>query len=119
MDPKFTSEMKQKLEEDRKNILKQLENFAHKDKFDRKNFQSDYPQYGDKEEDNAVEVAAFQDELSIEGDLRDNLKDIDIALDNVKKGKYGICENCNQPIDEQRLRAYPAARICVKCKSLN
>jgi len=44
------------------------------------------------------------------------LKEIEDALERIKLGEYGICEDCGEPIPEQRLRLFPAARLCVKCQ---
>lgn len=39
------------------------------------------------------------------------------ALTRVKIGKYGICENCGNMIDTDRLVIYPEATFCVKCEA--
>jgi DnaK suppressor protein len=44
------------------------------------------------------------------------VKEIQDALERVKLGEYGICEDCGEPIPEQRLRLFPAARLCVRCQ---
>lgn len=36
------------------------------------------------------------------------------ALSRVKIGKYGICEDCGQMIDTDRLMIYPEATLCAK-----
>jgi RNA polymerase-binding transcription factor DksA len=36
------------------------------------------------------------------------------ALTMVKVGKYGICEECGQMIDTDRLIAFPEATLCAK-----
>ena len=36
------------------------------------------------------------------------------ALTRVKLGKYGICEECGQMIDTDRLIIYPEATLCAK-----
>lgn len=38
------------------------------------------------------------------------------ALTRVKLGKYGICEDCGQMIDTDRLMAYPESTLCASCK---
>jgi len=38
------------------------------------------------------------------------------ALARVKLGKYGLCEDCHQMIDTDRLMIQPAATLCTKCK---
>jgi DnaK suppressor protein len=40
------------------------------------------------------------------------------ALDKIRSGDYGICENCEQPIHPKRLQAVPWATLCVSCQSL-
>ncbi len=42
--------------------------------------------------------------------------EIQDALDRIKHGEYGHCEDCDEPIPEQRLRLFPAARLCVRCQ---
>lgn len=44
------------------------------------------------------------------------LKEIEDALDRLRHGEYGACEDCGEPIPEQRLKLFPAARLCVKCQ---
>ena len=44
------------------------------------------------------------------------IKEIEEALERIKHGEYGICEECGEPIPEQRLRLFPAAKLCVKCQ---
>lgn len=39
------------------------------------------------------------------------------ALARIRMGKYGICEECGNMIDTDRLMAYPEATLCVKCES--
>src|SRR5262245_66486570 len=43
------------------------------------------------------------------------LEEIADALDRIKDGKFGLCEECNQEILKARLEALPYARYCVEC----
>ena len=36
------------------------------------------------------------------------------ALEKMDEGVYGICEECDEPIELDRLKANPAARTCLK-----
>jgi DnaK suppressor protein len=54
--------------------------------------------------------------LTLVRSLRDTLRDVEQALDRMDAGSYGRCERCGQPIDEERLEALPAARLCMACK---
>ena len=44
------------------------------------------------------------------------IEQIDYALNKIKKGKYGNCENCGKSINKQRLMAIPFVSLCIKCK---
>jgi len=39
------------------------------------------------------------------------------TLTRIKLGRYGICEECNQMIDTDRLAIKPTAEYCIKCAS--
>ena len=45
------------------------------------------------------------------------LNRLEEALKRIKKGSYGICEDCSAKIPAKRLEAYLAAGLCVDCKS--
>ncbi len=57
----------------------------------------------------------FEERSSEVSPLEDRLEDINKALDRIKNNKYGICENCNKKIEEDRLEANPAAFLCKSC----
>ena len=38
------------------------------------------------------------------------------ALTYIRLGKYGICDDCGNMIDTDRLIAFPEATLCVKCE---
>jgi RNA polymerase-binding transcription factor len=44
-----------------------------------------------------------------------HLAEIEVALQRVEAGTYGVCEVCGEPIGEARLRARPAAGVCIAC----
>lgn len=48
---------------------------------------------------------------------RDKLGQIDGALTRINKGVYGICEECELDIAEDRLKALPFSRLCVICQA--
>jgi DnaK suppressor protein len=45
------------------------------------------------------------------------IKEIDEALDRVKDGTYGLCIRCRKPLDEERLKAMPAAKYDAECQA--
>ena len=46
----------------------------------------------------------------------DEARTINAALARIRSGSYGVCVECGEPIDEARLRAYPAANRCLTCQ---
>ena len=55
-------------------------------------------------------------DLSLSENVKDILKRVNGALDRIEEGTYGICDLCNLPIPEERLRALPYANLCISCK---
>lgn len=50
---------------------------------------------------------------------REKLSEIEDALERIKDDSYGLCEECAEPIAENRLRALPFTRVCFECQSRN
>jgi DnaK suppressor protein len=44
------------------------------------------------------------------------LQKIDRALSKLEKGAFGLCEQCEENLNINRLRARPVAELCVACK---
>jgi DnaK suppressor protein len=64
-----------------------------------------------------LEVYEREKNLALVRRLEQKLDDFDKALHHAKKGIYGICERCGNPIDPERLKALPETTLCVKCKN--
>jgi len=54
--------------------------------------------------------------LGLASSERDILYRIDAALQKIKDGSFGSCEECNKPISKTRLKAVPYAKLCIKCQ---
>src|SRR6266705_729511 len=48
--------------------------------------------------------------------LDQNREQVERALERVKEGAYGMCEDCSHRIPAERLRYQPAATRCVECQ---
>jgi RNA polymerase-binding protein DksA len=115
MDKKTLKEFKERLEAEKASLLKQLEQIQRKPIGSQEVSKADFPDYGDKEDENAAEVATFADNISIESDLRNNLKNVEHALQHIQEGKFGICEKCGKEINVERLKIFPSATLCISC----
>jgi RNA polymerase-binding transcription factor DksA len=47
-------------------------------------------------------------------DLQRKLDDVALALVNIHKNRYGICEKCGMAIVQARLEIVPEARFCIE-----
>jgi DnaK suppressor protein len=71
-----------------------------------------------KREEEATETLELEKRLALENRTRQELAEIEHALDKFAKGTYGLCDNCGKPIAPERLEALPHASLCVNCKAL-
>jgi DnaK suppressor protein len=64
------------------------------------------------------ETATYDRErvLSLLDNSRDLVEQVDIALEKIEDGTYGICASCSKPIEAARLKALPHATLCIACK---
>ncbi|MBI2595166.1 TraR/DksA C4-type zinc finger protein [Candidatus Daviesbacteria bacterium] len=53
--------------------------------------------------------------VAIKISLQDILINTKKALEKMRSGKYGKCENCRRMIEPQRLEAMPTATLCISC----
>lgn len=70
-----------------------------------------------KREEEASEALELEKRLVLIKRNNDLLVEIEHALDKAQKGKYGLCDVCNRPIEPARLEALPQASLCLKCKA--
>lgn len=69
---------------------------------------------GEEETDEAEELG---NTLATKRVLKERIGYIDAALQKIKSGGYGMCEQCHGPIAENVLDAAPESLLCEKCKS--
>ena len=109
----FLIEMKDNLLQRKKQLEDQLLTFATRDPKQSSNYYAEFPEFGEEEDENAAEVAAFENNLSLGGTMEQSLEMINRALQKMEAGNYGLCEKCNQPITQERLRVFPTATKCA------
>ncbi len=118
MNKKFIDEQKAILVEEKKKVEDRLSSFATESKEHEGDWTSNMPDFdkGTSLEEEADEVEEFGMRLALERTMEDQLKSIDLALEKIKKGTYGVCDKCGKEIPQGRLKVYPQASFCQKCQ---
>lgn len=105
------------LEEEKQKLESELEGIAHRNPDAPADWVANYPEPSvnspapDEKSDQDEE---FQNIVGQESALEFRLLDINDALERIKHGAFGICAVGKEEIEEDRLRANPAARTCIK-----
>jgi len=60
----------------------------------------------------------IENTLGLMDSERKLISEIDIALERIEDGTYGVCEGSGKPIPKTRLEAIPWARYCVEYATL-
>jgi RNA polymerase-binding protein DksA len=115
LDSKTISELKEALLKEKKELEENLSRIA-KPTDDKGDYETSFEDIGTDRDDNATEVEQYTDNLPVEATLEKKLQDILEALQRMDTGTYGVCENCHQDIDIERLKANPSAKTCITCR---
>lgn len=112
-------ELKNLLEKERERIEEELKKFAEREEGS-ENWQTKFPHYdgssgGDTLERMADEVEEYENLRALEHHLEIRLQSINVALQKMQKGNYGICEKCGKEIEIERLKSLPDAKTCKNC----
>ncbi|TAN42360.1 MAG: TraR/DksA family transcriptional regulator [Nitrospirae bacterium] len=69
-------------------------------------------------DDGDLSVVDLAEDISLKqlSTHRETLIKIDIALQKLEDGSYGLCEDCGDDISEERLRIMPFAIFCRDCQ---
>jgi RNA polymerase-binding transcription factor DksA len=67
-----------------------------------------------EEDTDATEEMGNQ--LAVADDLKTRLDDIEVALEKIREGKYGVCEKCGREIEAEILDIDPESRLCKSDK---
>lgn len=71
---------------------------------------------GDDQADAGSKTFEREHEMSVNANTREMIDQALRARARLEAGTYGICERCGTPIAIGRLRAYPRATLCIRCK---
>jgi DnaK suppressor protein len=71
-------------------------------------------EYGESEEDAAQKTADTETSVSERENVAQLLVNVNKALEKIEQGTYGTCEKGSELIEEERLKAFPAATVCIR-----
>jgi len=67
-------------------------------------------------EEEANESESYANRMSIALSFKARLNEIDMALNKIIMGTYGVCEKCAIEISEKVLEVAPESELCSSCK---
>ena len=109
MSERFT-EIREKLLKERQDLLHEVSNSYETC---RELGQDGVPDIGD------MSSAAYSRDVlfNVSETQRQRIHDIDVALEQIDKGEYGICMECGEEISPRRMEVRPFSRYCIECKT--
>jgi DnaK suppressor protein len=66
--------------------------------------------------DQANELIEKEMGFLMSSNMINNLKEVEEALERIKKNEYGKCQHCGTEISAKRLEVLPFAKFCVPCQ---
>lgn len=71
--------------------------------------------YDNHPADLGTEMFMMEHSMSLKSSEGHILNEINRALERIEDNNYGICIDCGQEIDEERLEILPYTEVCIKC----
>lgn len=114
--PKAIEKIKATLEEQRVALLREFSDLEEGSFSSSQSDMSGEASFDEEYADAGSYTFEREKELSIGNNIRDLLEKVEHALDRIERGRYGLCENCGDPINKDRLLALPYSSLCIRCK---
>ena len=102
---KLVMECKEKLLKTKMDLLNRVKEAREKLDLDEK---------GGDEADQTMRLLAEQEMLNLNDRLRSQLFEIESALGRIESGSFGMCEETEEPIEVERLKAIPWTRLSIE-----
>ena len=102
---KVVKECKEKLMKTKMDLLNRVKEAREK---------LDLGEKGGDEADQTMRLLAEQEMLNLNDRLRSQLFEIESALGRIESGAFGFCEETEEPIEIERLRAIPWTRLSIE-----
>jgi DnaK suppressor protein len=102
---------KKQLLEKREELVREVEDVRSRSAEDTEEEDKDYIDYA---------VSSYTKEflLTLNDLERRQLEAVERAIEAVRIGTYGTCDECGEDIEEKRLKAIPWATYCLRCQEL-
>lgn len=112
--------LKLDLTQEMSTLERELDTFARKNPQVKGDYQTRFPkgEEGDTLDERAHSVEEYEKDRELEHNLELKLRDIKESLKKIEAGTYGICDRCQNSIDDKRLKATIVARFCVNCANI-
>ena len=102
---KLVKECKEKLLKTKMDLLNRVKEAREK---------LDLGEKGGDEADQTMRLLAEQEMLNLNDRLRSQLFEIESALSRIESGAFGQCEETEEPIEVERLKAIPWTRLSIE-----
>lgn len=103
--PALVAECKSKLQSIKTDLLNRVRDARS---------QLDNMETGGDEADQTVRVLAEQEFVNMQDRLRNQLIEIESALARIENGSFGVCEETEEIIEADRLKAIPWTRLSIE-----
>lgn len=116
MKKKEREEIKQLLEKEKNALLSQIKHLENNslNKSPRE-ASGDLSAYSSHMADVGTDNFEREFALKLAGSEQKLLYEVNEALQRLKEEKFGFCEQCQKPINWERLQAIPYAKLCIRC----
>ncbi len=115
MDAKTRADLKRVLEAEHERLAVELADLE-RDSATNLSDQSGENNYRDHMADQGTATFGKELDMSLEDNARQLYGQVSDALERIEAGTYGKCVRCGEKIVTERLRAVPAAELCISCK---
>ncbi len=109
MDKKKISAYEKKLKTEKERLTKEIEKYSEAE-----DFGADID-HGDEEAD---ESESYSNRMAMASDLKKDLNEVDMALNRIAMGTYGVCARCKKEIADEVLDVAPESELCANCKKM-
>jgi DnaK suppressor protein len=115
MDADRIAEIRSALEAERDRLTEEVDDLE-RDSAQAQSETSGENNYRDHMADQGTATFGKELDMTLEGNARELYTSVVAALSRMDAGTYGLCVRCGSEIGFERLRAMPAAELCIVCK---